>query len=231
MAKKFLVVMMITAILFAGIAAMPVKANTDSEPPDIVTDKIIFVSSDSQLLLELQRGTLGIISFNSENYLGFDIPGGNIGTDLIVTLNNHISVAATNPVGLILRNGKLEIYLAKDVKIISLPWNYLSLPELKQTWFPYYISAQIVKLVDTGAFEREINHCCNPSVVKTSYYYKIYLTTNTNPYYLAKDAISDIEVGVFIPDQFIDTIKTLAENHDFIWVGINNDNQIYIWTH
>ena len=230
MARKLAVMLIVIILIVMSIIKVPmVKAAGDEKlNPDIVTDKIIFVSSDSQLLLELQRGTLGIISFNSENYLGFDIPGGNIGTDLIVTLNNHISVAATNPVGLILRNGKLEIYLAKDVKIISLPWNYLSLPELKQTWFPYYISAQIVKLVDTGAWEKEVDYCCNPPVIKTNYYYKLYLTTDTNPYYLRKDVIPDIEVGIFIPDYLVETLKQLAENHEFIWIGIK-DNQIYLW--
>jgi hypothetical protein len=153
-----------------------------------------------------------------------------LGTDLIVTLNNHVPVTLTTPVALILKNDKLEIYLAKNVKIISLPWNYLSFPEIKQTQFPYYISAQIVKLVDTGAWEKEVDYCCNPPVIKTNYYYKLHLTTDTNPYYLKKDAIPDIEVGIFVPDYLVETLKQLAENHEFIFVGINNDN-IYIWTH
>jgi hypothetical protein len=230
MAKKFLAVMLITAILFASIAAMPMGANADSKLlPDIVTNQIIFVSSDPQLISILKSGTLGIVSFNYQNYLGFDIPGGNLGTDLIVNLDKPISISITNPVALIFRNGQLEIYLAK-VKIISLPWNYLSLPEIKQTWFPYYIPAQIIKIIDTGAWEKEVNYCCNPQVIKTNYYYKLHLTTDTNPYYLKKDAIPDIEVGIFVPDYLVETLKQLAENHEFIWISFS-DNQIYIWTH
>ncbi|MGC8944452.1 MAG: hypothetical protein ACP5J8_02215, partial [Minisyncoccia bacterium] len=64
MAKKLLVLLMALAILFVGIAATPVKANSELLP-DIVTDKIIFVSSDPQLISILQKGTFGIVTFNS----------------------------------------------------------------------------------------------------------------------------------------------------------------------
>jgi hypothetical protein len=232
MARKLAVMLIVIILITMSIIKVPMVKAAGGEKlnPDIVTDKIIFLSSDPQLISTLKNGTLGIVSFNYQNYLGFDIPGGNLGTDLIVNLDKPISISITNPVALIFRNGKLEIYLAKDVKIISLPWNYLSLPEIKQTWFPYYISAQIVKLVDTGTWEKEVDYCYNPPVVKTNYYYKLHLTTDTNPYYLKKDAIPDIEIGIFIPDYLVETLKQLAENHEFVFVGINNNN-IYIWTH
>jgi len=232
MARKLAVMLIVIILITMSIIKVPMVKAAGGEKlnPDIVTDKIIFLSSDPQLISTLKNGTLGIVSFNYQNYLGFDIPGGNLGTDLIVNLDKPISISITNPVALIFRNDKLEIYLARDVKIISLPWNYLSTYEIKQTWFPYYISAQIVKLVDTGAWEKEVDYCYNPPVVKTNYYYKLHLTTDTNPYYLKKDAIPDIEIGIFIPDYLVETLKQLAENHEFIFVGINNNN-IYIWTH
>ena len=233
MARKLAVMLIVIILIVMSIIRVPMAKAAGDEKlnPDIVTDKIIFLSSDPQLISTLKNGTLGIVSFNYQNYLGFDISGGNLGTDLIVNLDKPISISITNPVALIFRNGKLEIYLAKDVKIISLSWNYLSTHEIKQTWFLYYIPAQIIKLIDTGAWEREVDYCCNPPVVKTSYYYKMYLTTDTNPYYLRKDVIPDIEVGIFIPDYLVETLKQLAENHEFIWIGLNSDNQIYIWTH
>lgn len=227
MAKKFLVALLTLAILFVSIAAIPViKADTELQP-DIITDKIIFVSSDSQLISTLQKGTLGIVTFNSGSYLGFDVPGGNIGTDIIVTINNPISVSLTNPVGLVLKNGKLEIYLSESVRIISLPWNDLSISEIKQSWFPQYINAEVVKLVETGAWESEKNYCCNPPITRISYFYKIYLTSEIDPY--NPPVKSNIEIGIMIPDYLVDTIKALAANQDCIWIGVNGDYQIYLW--
>lgn len=230
--KRF-IVLIITIILIMSMIVIPVKnvkADNSIFPasPDIITDKILILSSDPQLISTLQKGTLGIVSFNSGNYIGFDIPGGNLGTDIIVTLSHPILVFRTNPAALVLKEGYLQIYLSK-IDILCLPWNYLSISgsEIKQSWFPQYISAQIVKIEDTGAYEKEVNYCCNPPVTHISYFYKLYLTSKIDPYNPPKSY--NIEIGIMVPDRFIKKIQMLAANQNCIWIGLNGDNQIYIW--
>lgn len=218
--RKFLV-LLITIILFIGIIGMPVKnakADSSTPVPDIVTDKILILSSDPYLLSNLKDGTFGIVSFSHGQDLGFDIPGGNMGVDLLIKTNMVVPV--TTPVGLKLVGRKLYVFFSKRVNIVALPWNLLSTsPELnaklKHSYFPYYVSAQIVKIEDTGARQGD------------SIYYKIYLTTVPSPYDPPLEGSINIIVEVMVPDYLLETVKTLAKNGDYFWIGVNYDYQIY----
>jgi len=243
--RKFLV-LLTTIILIGGIIGMPVKINADSELlPDIVTDRIIPLPSYDKIINELTKGTLGIVSYSYKDYMGFDVPGGNIGTDFLI--ETKITVPVTTPVALRLKNGRLYVYLS-NIKVVAIKWNTLSVPPTEsafeeKSWFPKFIPLQIVKAVPTGV-ETEINYCCNPPVKKISYGYILYLTINKDPYNPPEELSGDptlylnkyFMTEVMIPDYLKPSFETLIKNKDFLWLGLSGDinidyNYIYFWSH
>lgn len=232
--KKFLVVFVI-AIMVLSLIAMPKVVKADSEPlePDFITDKIIFIgpASSYEVMSELKEGTLGIVSLVDGYYLGFNIPGGNLCTDIIITVppSTITGIVPTTPVGLKLNQGKLFVYFSR-IEIVSLPWNDASVPELKNSWFPQYLALQIVKIEATGAYEKHVSYCCNPPLVQISYFYELYLTSESDPNSPPKSY--NYTLGVMIPDYLEELVQEMAKNHDFIFLEANNKretNRIFIW--
>ncbi|MGB9762944.1 MAG: hypothetical protein ACPLW7_02910 [Minisyncoccia bacterium] len=225
MARKFLVVLLIAILIgIAQISQIPVAtAETNLKQPDITTEKIIIL--DPAITPFLKQGTLSIVSFVKGNIIGFQV-GKAYSTNLIVVLDKIIDVSITQPVALLLKGKILEIYIS-NINIVTLDWLYLSIPEVPKSYFPLLLSAQIVKIIKTGSYDKEVNYCCNPPLQKTSYFYKLYLTTKIDPYVPPKE--SNIELGIMIPDYLVDTFLKLAANGDYIWIGVNGDNQIYLW--
>jgi len=220
MVRKILVVLLIMVML-CGITVMVKADDTAGSPvPDIITNEveIIFVSPNinSDVIAELKKGTLGIVSWSSycrdRTYIGFDVPGASVGTDVVICVDGKISVAITTPVALKLQNGSMSVYFGKKLNIVSLPWNDLSISEVQSSWFPKYINARIVKIKDTGASKSEINYCCHPALIKKSYFYKIYLATNADIFKSPSEEMIDMVVGVMIPDYLVSQIKNLADN-------------------
>ena len=120
--KKFLVVFLIAIIV---LIAMPMKTNaTEPKPkfdtdidivPDIVTNKIILLSTDPVLLSALKKGTLGIVTFNNDRVVGFNVEGGyHYTTDFIIITEYPIDIKLTTPVGLKLQKGWLSVYFSKS---------------------------------------------------------------------------------------------------------------------
>jgi len=213
---------------------MPMKTSA-GEPgelrPDIVTDKIIFIGPafSVEIISELKNGVLGIVSYVEQDYLGFDIPGGNVGVDLIIVASGK-GIVPTTPVALKLVNGKLYVYLSKylsKVNIIFLSWNTLQIPNIVKSWFPQYVPLQIIAIEKTGAYEKHTSYCCNPPKIEISYYYRLFLTSCSNPYNPPTEY--DVTIELMVPDYLCEKLEALASNKDFIWLGLNGDNQIYLW--
>lgn len=238
MARKFLVVLLI-AILFIGIAQIPVvtvvTAEIDPKQPDITTEKIIIL--DPTIAPLLVKGTLSIVSFKSGNIIGFQV-GNAYSTNIIAVLDKPLKAQITQPVALVLRNKVLEIYLA-PINILSFEWSALSISQsqIPKSYFPLLITAQIVDFKKVG-YEKEVNYCCNPPVVKVKYDYKLYLNTDTNPYEPSKGY--NVVIYVVVPEENVKDLESAAKNDDYIWIGVSAphatvDNapyvntKIYLW--
>ena len=241
--KKILVVLVAMAMIFS-ITMVPndlARANSSVEPrePDFVTSSILIL--DPEIVPVLIKGTLSVVSFISENgkVLGFEI--NRALTNLIVAVKDVSPVKIGQPVALILKGSKLEIYLS-NVNIIECEWRALSISsdysDLLNSYFPVLFSAQIVKGEQVGV-EREINYCCTTPLVNISYDYILYLATGsrTNPFDTATKY--DSEISVIIPENQIDLIEEIIKNKDYIWIGISSvkatpdspyeNTKIYIW--
>ncbi|MBP8718602.1 MAG: hypothetical protein KBI07_05900 [Candidatus Atribacteria bacterium] len=230
--KKILVVLMAMAMIFS-ITMVPNFAKADSVlEPDLATEKIIFVgpAATTEVVATLKKGTLGIVSYIEADHIGFDVPGGNIGTDLIINADGK-RLIPTTPVGLKLVAGKLYVYFSK-IEIVSLPWNDVSIPahEFENSWFPQYRALQIFRVEKTGAYEKNINYCCTPPSVKISYFYKFYLTSESDPNNPPK--FYNYTLGIMIPDYMEELVQKMAQNHSFVFLELNNtkeSNRIFIW--
>ena len=249
--KKFLVVFLIAIIV---LIAMPMKTNaTEPKPkfdtdidivPDIVTNKIILLSTDPVLLSALKKGTLGIVTFNNGRVVGFNVEGGyHYTTDFIIITEYPIDIKLTTPVGLKLQKGWLSVYFSK-IQVISCRWDCLSIPPAElvfgeESWFSKFIPLQIVKAIPNG-HETETNYCCNPPVTHTNYGYTLYLRVvkdDTLPEEMSGDPTLYLDryfmAMVMVPDYLVTSFERLIDNKDFIWIGLSGSNGdynfIYFW--
>jgi len=245
MARKILVVLMTIVMLISIMGISMKNVLADSElVPDIVTDMILPLPSFNKLINELTKGTLGIVSYSYKDDIGFDVPGGNIGTDFLI--KTKIAIPVTTPVALRLKNGKLYVYFS-NIKVIAIRWDILSVPPEsafeEKSWFSKFIPLQIVKAIPAGV-ETQTNYCCNPAVQKISYGYKLYLSICKDPYNLPEELSGDpilylnkyFMTEVMIPDYLKPSFETLIKNKDFLWIGLSGANNldynyIYFWSH
>lgn len=237
MLRKIVVFLVILVLLLTllPLTTINIKASTPELVPDIITKEVIFLSPESNSLINsLRHGCLGVVTYSEKGFIGIDVVNNYVGTELLVKGPKDINITITTPVALKLEKDTLLVYFDKMITIKHLKWDCLSIPNDKEflfqpSWFPKIIALQIVNIEPTNVTEKHINYCCNPPIQEISYGYRIFANIPPTPFEPTKELSNAIIIDLMIPEYLVDTMKTLVANRDFIWLEIDGDNQIYIW--
>lgn len=218
MAKKFLVVLMTIIMLISimGISVKNMKADSMVNP-DLITSSVIWLSPSVKDVVT--NGTFGIVTSNGPFWFAVDVPGGREGRGDLVIFSKIVPPVASG-VALILSGKNLNVYFNPS-NVVNLSWLELSISSVNlENKFDAQdlVVGQVLEIQNTGAYEKETNYCCSPPITKVSYYYKIYLSSNS--------CDQDIMIGIMIPDYEIDQV--LGLKGDYVWVSLKT-LKVYFW--
>jgi len=198
MTRKFFVVLMMLAILFVSIAGMPVKqfvlgSQTSVEILTPEDNQLIPINKDLtiKILVKDSRETSyrwgysfvssSVITLTQSNtewsykspVMWFTIPAKAIQKAVdILGPYIHLYVYEVDKYGYatgFYKKIDLIVYRAKgELNEIS----YNGEADLLNIFLHSNVSGYIYNMKETGAWEKEVNYCCNPPITQVRYYYK-----------------------------------------------------------
>ncbi|MCX6737453.1 MAG: hypothetical protein NTX26_01800, partial [Candidatus Parcubacteria bacterium] len=160
--KRFVILLIVVALLTLGIFAPSVKADsvlptgTTLATPDVVTTSVIWLSQSVKPIV--QNGTLGVVVWTGPNCFALDVPGGYDGVEDLVVFSRTVPFIASGVV-VKLEGSSLRVYFTHTA-VIVLQWNDLSVdPSVDAIYHQDLFVGRVLRVEDTGSWESETSYC------------------------------------------------------------------------